>query len=251
VTTTTRRARTRRERDRAANRKGSGGNRRTWLNLPTMSAVAFLVGAIIVAAAILLNEPPASGPSTASPVVPAVAGTFRDLPTAGTTLGRADAPVTIDLYEDFQCPACRRWGDSVLPSLVANELAAGTAKVVFHDFAFIGPESFEAARAGHAAAAQGRFWELWATIYANQGAENSGALSRDRLVDMARGLGLDVDRFQADMAEEVAGPAVDASIAAARRLGVDSTPTIVVDGRLLVGASYEDIAAAVIGAAGR
>jgi protein-disulfide isomerase len=53
------------------------------------------------------------------------------------------------------------------------------------------------------------------------------------------------------MAEEVAGPAVDASIAAARRLGVNSTPTIVVDGRLLVGASYEDIAAAVAGAAGR
>ena len=147
------------------------------------------------------------------PVASPVAGTFSDLPTDGYTLGRADAPVTIDLYEDFQCPACQRWGEVVFPSLAANELASGTARLVFHDFAFLGPESFAAARAGHAAANQGRFWDMWATIYANQGAENSGAMTPSRLVEMARGLGLDVDRFTAEMELAAAGPAVDASIA--------------------------------------
>ena len=52
----------------------------------------------------------------------------------------------------------------------------------------------------------------------------------------------------ADMALGAAGPAVDASNAAAHELGVNSTPTVAIDGRLLVGASYEEIAAAVVDA---
>jgi protein-disulfide isomerase len=178
-----------------------------------------------------------------------VEGTFSGLPTDGFTLGRADAQVTIDLYEDFQCPACRRWGETTFRSLLDNELRSGSAKLVFHDFAFIGPESLTAARAGQAAARQGRFWDMWATIYANQGPENSGALGASRLTEMARGLGLDVNRFTTDIAIGVSGPAVDASNAAARELGVNSTPTIAVNGRLMIGATYDEIAAAVADAA--
>ena len=188
--------------------------------------------------------------SPVAPIGSTGAGTFAGLPTDGFALGRADAPVTIDLYEDFQCPACRRWGETVFPSLAANELASGRARLVFHDFAFIGPESLSAARAGHAAARQDRFWDMWAAIYANQGAENSGALTPSRLTEIARGLGLDVERFTADLQLSATGPAVDASNAAAHRLGVNSTPTIVIGERILVGASHADIAAAIADAAG-
>ena len=136
---------------------------------------------LLIALAMLLRPAPPVATSV-SPVAAAVA----DLPADGYTLGRADAPVTVHLYEDFQCPACRHWGTTVFPSLAANELASGRAKLVFHDFPFIGPESFIAAGAGQAAARQDGFWDLWATIYANQGPENSGALSKERLVGMAR-----------------------------------------------------------------
>ena len=213
-----------------------------------ISAIAVLAGAAIIALAVFVAGRPGA-PSAPGSLPPAIAGTFSDLPTDGFALGRADAPVTIDLYEDFQCPACKRWGEAVFPTLAANELADGRARIVFHDFAFIGPESLTAARAGHAAERQGRFWDMWAVIYAGQGAENSGALSQSRLVDMARNLGLDVERFTADMSVASAGPAVDASIARARELGVNSTPTVVVNGRLLVGAGYDEIAAAVADAA--
>jgi protein-disulfide isomerase len=165
-------------------------------------------------------------------------------------LGQADAPVTIDLYEDFQCPACEAWGRTVFPSLASNELASGSVKIVFHDMAFLGPESADAGRAAHAAAQQGRFWDMWATIYANQGRENSGAFSRERLIAMADRLGLDVARFEADMDSMAAQAAIDRSRADAGRAGVTSTPTLIVDGQAFVGAQpYADIAAAIAAAA--
>ena len=218
--------------------------RRRPSTLVVLSALALGGGVLLIAIAMLLR--PASPVTTSvSPVAPAVAG----LPTDGYTLGRADAPVTIHLYEDFQCPACRRWGTTVFPSLAANELASGRAKLVFHDFPFIGQESFLAAGAGNAAARQDRFWDLWATIYANQGPENSGALTKERLVGMARATGLDVGRFVADMDRADVAPAIAASAADAARVGVDSTPTLVIGGQRLVGASYADLARAIADAA--
>jgi protein-disulfide isomerase len=160
-------------------------------------------------------------------------------------LGRADAPVTVELYEDFQCPACERWGATVFPRLAANEVTAGSAKVEFRDLAFLGPESIDAARAGYAAAQQGRFWDMWSTIYANQGPENGGALSADNLVAMAAALRLDTARFRVDMDSAAARSHVAASATGARSLGVDSTPTIVVAGRVMIGASYEAISSAI------
>ncbi len=220
---------------------------RRGLSLPLVSAVAVVGGAIVIAVAIALG----GGSRPSGQVDPIIARAPAGLTTSGFVLGKADAPVAIDIYEDFQCPACRNWGETVLPSLAANELLGGQARLVFHDFAFIGPESFGAARAAAGAANQGRFWDMWATIYANQGQENRGALSRPRLIAMAAGLGLDVNRLTSDMDSVAAASQVDASIAAARQLGVTSTPTIVINGRLLTGASYSDIAAAIAQAAAR
>jgi protein-disulfide isomerase len=184
----------------------------------------------------------------ASPGV-AVAGRFSGLPAAGYVLGRADAPVTIDLYEDFQCPACRHWGQAVFPALAANELASGRAKLVFHHFAFLGPESVTAAQGAYAAARQGQFWDYWAALYANQGPENGGSITPARLTALATSLGMDGQRFGSDMGSQNAATAVGASIADARRLGVDSTPTLIVDGRPLVGASYAELSSAIADAA--
>lgn len=208
-----------------------------------ISGLAIVAGAGIIAFAVLVARPGA--PSAPASFAPPVAGMFSGLATDRFALGQADAPVTIDLYEDFQCPACKHWGEAVFPTLAANELKNGEARIVFHDFAFLGPESLIAARAGHAAANQGRFWDMWAAMYAAQGAENSGALNEARLIELAGGLGLDIDRFTADITLAASGSAVDASIAQAHDLGVNSTPTLAIDGRLLVGASYDEISAAI------
>jgi protein-disulfide isomerase len=220
------------------------------MSLGSLSVLGLVGGVAVVALAIVFGARPTPTPTDAADV--AIAHVPAGLAGDGFVLGRPDAPVTIDLYEDFQCPACEAWGRTVFPSLASNELAAGRVKVVFHDMAFLGPESADAGRAAHAAAQQGRFWDMWATLYANQGRENSGAFSRVRLIAMADRLGLDVARFEADMDSTAAGAAIDSSRADAGRAGVSSTPTLIIGGRAFVGLQpYPAIASAIAAAAGR
>jgi protein-disulfide isomerase len=222
--------------------------RRLNLGLGSLSALGLVGGLVVVALAIVLGGRPATPPPAAAAVT--VARAPAGIATDGFALGSADAPVTIDLYEDFQCPACEAWGRSVFPDLVSNELAAGTVRIVFHDMAFLGPESTAAGKAAYAAAQQGRFWDMWATLYANQGPENSGAFSPERLTAMAEALGLDLTRFAADIASGAAQTALDASRADAGQAGVTSTPTLIIDGQAFVGVQpYPDIAAAIAAAA--
>ena len=246
-------AQTRRER-RSAQREARRGARRRphpasrRLGLGSLSVLGLVGGLAVMLLAIVFGSPPASSQAATADVN--IARVPAGLAMDGFVLGRADAPVTIDLYEDFQCPACEAWGRDVFPRLAANELAAGSARIVFHDMAFLGPESSDAGRAAHAAAQQGLFWDMWATLYANQGRENSGAFDRARLLAMADRLGLDVARFEMDMDSTAAHDAIDASRDAARRAGVTSTPTLVIDGRAFVGVgSYPDVAAAIAAAA--
>jgi protein-disulfide isomerase len=224
-------------------RPAAGRPRR--IGIGTVSVLAVGLGAVVVAAILLFGR-------TSGSATPAVVGTAAPagIATAGHVLGDAGAPVTIDLYEDFQCPACEAWGRNVFPSLARNELAAGTVRIVYHGFAFIGPESQSAGRAAWAAEQQGRFWDMWATLYANQGLhENGGSFSRARLLAMADVIGLDPARFAADLDSAAAATAVSDGLAAAAAAGVSSTPTLVVNGTPLTGAAYPDLAAVVAAAA--
>ena len=190
---------------------------------------------------------------TAAPLgTPAPVAVSTGVPASGFTYGQASALVTIDLYEDFQCPICREWFETIFPQLRDNEIKAGTAKLVFHGFAFIGPESAAADRAAYAAAAQGRFWDMWATLYSNQGTENSGAFSDARLRTMAAGLNLDLVRYDADFASSAAAAWVSAGEADAAGAGVTGTPTMIIAGQSYSGVgSYAALAAVIAAAAAR
>ncbi|MEW6569399.1 MAG: thioredoxin domain-containing protein [Chloroflexota bacterium] len=85
----------------------------------------------------------------------------------GRVLGEAEAPVLIELYEDFQCPACGAFTRSIKPLLVQNFVATGQTRLAFRHFAFIGPESLRAAEASMCADEQGRFWDYHDLLFAN------------------------------------------------------------------------------------
>jgi len=214
------------------------------IGIGLVSVIALAAGLLLVVTLLVLGGQPKT-------VTVAVikASAPAGIPAAGHVLGNADAPVTIDLYEDFQCPACEKWGQNIFPSLVRNELAAGTVKIVFHGFAFIGSESTDAGKAAWAAEQQGRFWDMWATLYANQGLhENGGSFARARLLAMAEAIGLDMTRFTADFDSTAATTAVADGVAAAATANVNSTPTLIINGTTFSGAGYPDVAAAIVAA---
>ena len=118
----------------------------------------------------------------------------------GRSLGQADAPVAIDVYEDPQCPVCGRWTRDLEPLLVASYVRDGTVRLTYHDYVFIGPELLDAA-VGMRAADQlgGKFWDYHDLVFENQNGENAGAFTRAHLATLAGMAGLDKAAFLAKL----------------------------------------------------
>lgn len=179
----------------------------------------------------------------------------------GLSLGDPDAPVTIDVFEDFQCPACQRFTESVEPLVIQNLVADGRARYVFHNYPFLdgngagsSGESDQAANAAMCANEQDRFWEMHSILYANLGGENRGAFSNRRLQAMAESIGLDMDTFNACFGENRYEEEIQADFELGQQMGVTGTPTVFVNGVRAgqpgVIASYQDIEQAVNAALG-
>jgi len=162
--------------------------------------------------------------------------------------GSADAPVTITEFGDFQCPSCGAFTRTVEPELIRRYIDTGRAKLVFRHFPWIGPESRRAAEAASCAGAQGHFWEYHDLLYTNQHGENSGFLTADTLKRFASQLALDRSAFDACLDQGTYRAAVDADIQEVRRLGLNATPTFLVNGQRVVGAQSIATLAAVIDA---
>ncbi len=152
------------------------------------------------------------------------------------SLGDAYAVVTLVEYSDFECPVCRSLHD-VLRGMLPNY--AGKVRLVFKDFPLeqLHPWARTAAIAGRCAYQQDpkAFWKIYDFIYDNQ--EIISAVNAwTKMLDYAGQSGLDADAFKTCMASPEAGAAVNASRANGQQLDVNSTPTIFVNGRRIVGA---------------
>jgi protein-disulfide isomerase len=152
------------------------------------------------------------------------------------SLGEPKAPVTIVEYSDFECPVCRNLHD-VLRGMLSNY--AGKIRVVFKDFPIeqLHPWARTAAIAGRCAYQQDpkAFWKMYDFIYDSQDII-SAANAWTKMMDYAGKSGLDPDAFKSCMASPEPGAAVTASRANGEKLEVNSTPTLFVNGRRLVGA---------------
>jgi protein-disulfide isomerase len=144
--------------------------------------------------------------------------------------GSASAPVTVVEFSDFQCPYCQR----ASPTLKQLQKAYGDkVRIVWKDFPLtrIHPEAFKAAEAAHCAGDQGKFWEYHDRLFSNQ-----QALKTDSLLKHALDTGLDVGRFGECLAKSKYAERVRDGLALGERLGVNSTPTLYINGRALAGA---------------
>lgn len=174
----------------------------------------------------------------------------------GLALGDPNAPVTIDVFEDFQCPACQYFTESIEPLIIDYLVKEGKARLVFHNYPFIdgpsvdsGGESDQAANASMCANEQGKFWEMQAVIFANWNGENLGNLNNRKLKAFAEALELDTAAFNACFDDNKYKDEIQADFDLGEEMGVSGTPSVFVNGQK-VGqpgkiATYQEIATAV------
>lgn len=149
--------------------------------------------------------------------------------------GPAKAPVTIEEFGDFQCPPCGQLSEPL------NQLERDHPKgvrLIFRHFPLITHAYAKpAAYAAEAAGLQGRFWEMHDLLYREQANWSKAAAPHELFVGYAKGVALDVARFQKDMESEVVKTRVAADQKRAAELGVTLTPTVFVNGKSVSGRS--------------
>jgi protein-disulfide isomerase len=202
--------------------------------------------AIVIVGGLVVLQGGARSPVDAVDLV-APASTTPVALAAGRSIGKADAPVTLDVWSDYQCPACGQYARAVEPELVRRYVTPGTLRIVQHDAAFQGArtggaydESVEAAAGARCAATQNGFWPFHDWAFANQSGENKGAFADARLRAIATSAGLDVPAWDACRATGEQQLAVRAETKQGLAQGVSATPTLFVNGQVIVGLHSAD-----------
>jgi len=148
--------------------------------------------------------------------------------------GPADARVTLVEFSDFECPHCRQLYENM--KIILKQYPQ--IRVVFKDFPLVAahPWALTAAIGGHCAFVQSpdAFWALHDGLFENQELISAADIW-DKLLEFVSQPGLDKDAFKACMASPEAKQAIATSIAEGQALSVNSTPTVFVNGRPVVG----------------
>lgn len=156
------------------------------------------------------------------------------------SMGNPAAAVTIVEFADFECPVCRQLHEAVRGLLPKYP----QARLVFKDFPLesIHPWARTGALAGRCAYQQEPrvFWKMYDKLYDDQDLI-SAANAWDKMTDYAAQAGLKADVFKACMTSPEAAAAVNASVANGKLMDVNSTPTLFVNGRRIVGANPQQL----------
>jgi protein-disulfide isomerase len=160
-------------------------------------------------------------------------GTPKNVPPGAeppNSAGMPNASVTVEEYADFQCPVCA----STHPTInEIKSLYGGRIRFIFRNYPLQIPahdKAYDAAVAAEAAGTQGKFWEMQNLLFTNQAVWEKSPAYKQLWSEYAQKIGLDVTRFQNDMAGIGAKSRVDEDLKRGRALNVNSTPTIFVNG---------------------
>lgn len=215
-----------------------------------VAILAVSIGAVLIAALLIVPQLQRA----LAPVGEIVQITPEERPMVdGTALGDPNAPVLIEVWEDFQCPACRIYSEETEPRIIDNYVATGQVRYVFRQYPFLddrapSKESDQAANASLCAAEQGRFWDYHDMLFANWNSENAGAFTDKRLVAFAEALSLDMGEFNSCFNANKYEDEINQDLLAGQQAGVTGTPSVFVNGQQLAPGfvpSYEQIAQAV------
>ena len=200
-----------------------------------MVAGVAVVGVLVIAYLVLGR----GAPSIPANVVVTEADTagFR-----GYLLGAADAPIEVTEYADFQCPACAAFETVQFPDVRSRLIETGKVRFRYRDLPLPGfPQSRLAAHSAACADDQGKFWQMKSNIYQRQTewSGNSGAYGV--FSNIAEMTGLDVGVWDECMKSTKYAGRIQASYLEAGAVGVGSTPTFLIAGRLYGGMSGDQM----------
>jgi protein-disulfide isomerase len=138
-------------------------------------------------------------------------------------LGKADAPLTMVMFTDYQCPFCSRFEAQTLPEIKKQYIDTGKLRFAVRDLPLpMHPNAAKAAEAAYCAEEQGKYWELREKLVAN-----SSKLDPKLLPDYAKEVGMDVEKFSACLESGRKAEKVSANAAIAKSLGFSGTPSFV------------------------
>ena len=151
-------------------------------------------------------------------------------------LGSPTASVTLEEFADFQCGACA----SVHPVVKEIQSTYGSRiRVVFRNYPLpMHDKGYDAAVVAEAAGLQGKFWAMQDQLFSNQQNWATAPNYKELWAGYAEKIGLDIQKFQSDVAGIAAKSRVDQDIVRAKAMGVSSTPTVYLNGQSI---PYTDV----------
>jgi protein-disulfide isomerase len=148
------------------------------------------------------------------------------VPLYAVNRGSDSANVTVIEFADYQCPVCKTFFDQTEPQLLQNYVNTSKTKFYFVDFAFLGQDSFTLAQGSWCANEQGKYYDYYDYIFSNQGTENSGWATQDKVKTFASQIsGLNVTQFDSCLDSNKYLSRVQDEANLAQTYGVSATPT--------------------------
>lgn len=204
------------------------GDRRTKM-LQLGAGVAFLAIVAVVVLIVANSGGDSGGDAENLQEVAAAESVVNGIEQNGMVLGDPKAPVELMEYGDMQCPVCKAYSEEILPQVIENQVRTGKAKMVFHNFTIIGPQSLPAGAAVLAAGEQSRGWDYLEVFYRNQGAENSGYADDKFLTAVAEASGVkDINTW--DQERKKLESKVEKTTEQAQNFGFTGTPSFAIKG---------------------
>jgi protein-disulfide isomerase len=211
-------------------------SRRATPKKSSYSSFYWILGAIAVVgiAALLYSVLRARTGRAATEPVPMAALSSQQLYQTArpVTLGEASAPVRLVVFSDYMCPFCGQWASQVQPALVNDFVKPGKLQILYYDFPLGGAHrwSFLAARGARCAEAQGKFWEYHDALFGKQSEWSAATSEPVKLLEQYAGtVGLDQAKFNACLESDQFADVVTANRQVGDQLGVDATPTIIIN----------------------
>ncbi|EXG80143.1 DsbA family protein [Cryptosporangium arvum] len=174
----------------------------------------------------------------------------RAATTTGLTVGKDTAPVTVDVYLDFQCPICKTFEDESGKTL-QKYVDEGVVKIAYHPVAYLDrfssgtKYSSRSSAASGCASDAGKFPEFLTTLYANQPEEGGSGLTDATMVSLAEKAGITGDTFEKCVEDQKYADWTKSVTDEASKAGVNGTPTVKVNGTALESPTTAALTAAV------